>query len=172
MNNRILLNFTIKKFLTHFFNIFFFIFFIISCNSNVYYNYNYSFKNEAWYIDDIKTFNVTIDDTSSLYDVFLNIRNTGIYPYQNLFLFITINAPTNYYYIDTLEILIADEKGKWYGKGIGNNFYQKVLFKRNVKFPYRGIYRFDIQHGMREEKLEGISDIGLLIQKKQIPQKN
>lgn len=145
--------------------------FFISCTSNVYYNEFYSFKKEIWNLDDIKYFNVTIDDTTALYDIYINIRNTGDYPYQNIFLFINVNAPVNYYYSDTFEILLADELGKWYGKGIGNNFSQKVIYKRNVKFPYRGIYRFDIQHGMREENLKGISDIGLLLEKKQIPKK-
>jgi len=144
---------------------------LAGCKTNIYYNKVYSFKNEIWKLEDIKSFNVNIDDTNSLYDIFINLRNTGAYPYQNIFLFITIYAPINYYYTDTLEILLADEMGKWYGKGIGNNFYQKAPFKKNVKFPYRGIYRFDIQHGMRFDELKGISDLGLTIEKKIISQK-
>ncbi|HRR63047.1 MAG TPA: hypothetical protein P5071_04320, partial [Paludibacteraceae bacterium] len=38
---------------------------------------------QGWNKDSVLTFQVNITDTSSLYNVYINIRNRGEYPYQN-----------------------------------------------------------------------------------------
>jgi gliding motility-associated lipoprotein GldH len=66
---------------------------------------------------------------------------------------------------DTLECILADENGKWLGKGTGHIVDNRVPFKRNVIFPDTGKYTFEIEQAMRMEKLPEVYDIGLRIEK-------
>lgn len=121
---------------------------------------------QGWDKDSVLTFQVNITDTSSLYNVYINVRNRGEYPYQNLWLFLNIQPPHDSLFInDTIECYLADVHGKWLGSGVGNVFEMPVLYKQNVCFKESGNYLFQIIHGMRNDILPGISNIGLKIEK-------
>ena len=66
---------------------------------------------------------------------------------------------------DTLEYDLADEKGRWYGKGSGDVHELRLPWRSNVYFPLKGEYVFRIQHGMRSTDLRGVYDFGLRIEK-------
>ena len=66
---------------------------------------------------------------------------------------------------DTVEIILADEHGKWQGKGAASVFTLYYPYQTNIRFPLRGIYTFDIEQAMWIKDLKHISDIGLRIEK-------
>jgi gliding motility-associated lipoprotein GldH len=61
--------------------------------------------------------------------------------------------------------VLAAPDGKWLGKGISGLRDNQVLLRVGLRFPRKGAYLFDFEQAMREENLEGISDIGLRIEK-------
>jgi gliding motility-associated lipoprotein GldH len=73
--------------------------------------------------------------------------------------------PNGKFSTDTLECILADEKGKWLGKGLGDIYDNQIPFKRNVRFPQAGTYVFEIQQGMRSDNIPLIMDVGLRIEK-------
>jgi len=117
----------------------------------------------GWQISNRIGFDVEITDTLSAFDIFFTLRNNNDYPFRNLYLFITVVSPEGYAIKDTLEYQLSDEKGNWFGSGLGDIHDLTVPFKRDVLFPESGSYRFIIEHGMREEELKGIIDIGIRI---------
>ena len=137
---------------------------LISCDRNRIYEENSEIENQVWNLDQSIEFTPIISDTSNVSNVYLNIRNTDEYSYSNLYLFITTTAPTGYWIIDTVEIVMADKRGKWTGSGFGGVYYNQKLFKVNVRFPFPGSYSFKVEHGMRVEDLKGIRDVGLRIE--------
>ena len=137
---------------------------LISCDRNRIFEKNTEIENQVWSLDQSIDFTPLILDTLGVSNVYLNIRNTDEYSYSNLFLFITTTAPTGYWIIDTVEIVMADKRGKWTGSGFGGVFYNQKLFKTDVRFPYPGSYSFKVEHGMRVEDLKGIRDVGLRIE--------
>jgi gliding motility-associated lipoprotein GldH len=120
---------------------------------------------ETWKLSDIAAFKVPITDTLNSNNVVFYIRNSSSYPFRNIFLFVTTTAPDGKIITDTLQYYLADEKGRWYGKGFGDTHELKLPYKTNVFFPIKGIYEFKIQHGMRMENLKGVYDLGLRIEK-------
>lgn len=114
---------------------------------------------------DVSTFKVLITDTLTSNDVIFTIRNGSSYPFRNIFLFVSTTSPGGKKITDTLQYNLADEKGKWYGKGFGDIHELNLPYKTNVYFPLKGTYEFKIQHGMRIEKLKGVYDFGLRIEK-------
>jgi len=136
-----------------------------SCDSKRIFEKNETVPEEGWRINDIKKFEVEIKDPATATHFYVNVRNADGYPYSNLFLFIKTTFPNGKIANDTLECVLADEKGKWLGKGMGDIYDNQIPFKRNVRFPMPGTYLFEIQHGMRAESIPLLMDIGLRIEK-------
>jgi gliding motility-associated lipoprotein GldH len=138
---------------------------LISCNRDVVFTDSKEIKDNKWQLIDIPAFNVTISDTINSNNLFFTIRTGSDYPFRNIFLFVTATSPDGKNLTDTLQYYLADDKGKWYGRGFGDIHELKLPYKSNVFFPARGKYVFKIQHGMRTEGLPGVYDIGLRIEK-------
>jgi gliding motility-associated lipoprotein GldH len=141
------------------------VFLAFSCDRNAVYDRNFAIPHHSWNYEDTFHYYVNIADTSHAHNVYINIRNSENYQYSNIFLFVSTYAPTGYFLKDTFEIKLADKSGKWCGRGVGNIFSLQVPYKMRIKFPYKGIYLFEIQHAMREKNLKGITDVGLRIEK-------
>ena len=141
------------------------LFLLASCNSNVIFSDSRVIKEKTWALTDIPSFKVKITDTINSNNVLFTIRTGSSYPFRNIYLFVTTTSPDGKSITDTLQYNIADEKGKWLGKGFGDIHENNLTYKSNVYFPLKGIYQFNIQHGMRMENLKGVYDIGLRVEK-------
>ena len=93
------------------------------------------------------------------------MRHTESYKYSNLFLFINSYFPEGTYARDTIQLILADQKGKWYGKGFGKIKEYQVMIRQGIVFPVTGIYKIGIEQGMRDNNLQGIEDIGIRIER-------
>ncbi len=143
-----------------------FLFFsLISCDSKRFYEENKSIESGVWLSDNYQSFSVNIDDTLAHYDLYLNVRNDGAYPYSNLYLFIHTFLPGNRNATDTVECQLAEPDGKWRGSGLGSLKFNRFLFQRGMVFPRKGLYRFDLEQAMRVKELKGIRDVGIRIEK-------
>ncbi|MDO9339716.1 MAG: gliding motility lipoprotein GldH [Bacteroidales bacterium] len=136
-----------------------------SCNSNVVYTDSLEMPERTWKLLDIPAFKIPVTDTLNSNNVFFTIRTGSSYPFRNIYLFVTTTSPDGKSITDTLQYNLADEKGKWYGKGFGDIHELNLPYKTNVYFPVKGSYQFKIQHGMRVEDLKGVYDFGLRIEK-------
>jgi gliding motility-associated lipoprotein GldH len=136
-----------------------------SCSRGIVYTESVAIPNKHWLLDFNPQFSAGITDTISNCNILFTIRNSSSYPFRNIFLFVTATSPNGSSITDTLEYMLADEKGKWYGKGIGDVRELTVRYKSNIYFPAKGKYSFTVQHGMRSEDLEGIYDFGMRIVK-------
>ncbi|MFO7851382.1 MAG: gliding motility lipoprotein GldH [Bacteroidota bacterium] len=139
---------------------------LVSCEPGNIYSDSESIPAYTWNAANIITFDVPVEDTTGSYDINLIIRTDNSYPYRNLFLFIETRSPEDVSIKDTLEYFLADEKGNWYGSGLGDVNDLSVPFKTNVRFPMEGTYSFSIQHGMRNKDLDGVTDIGIQVRKR------
>ncbi len=143
----------------------FIILFLTSCDKNRVFEEYKTIPESLWYINNKVSFQVAITDTVSANNLYINIRNSGSYGYSNLFVFLTTYLPDNSVSKDTLECPLADASGKWLGSGLGDIWDNKILFKRNFRFPHSGTYRFEMVQGMRLNPLPMIADVGLRIEK-------
>ena len=90
--------------------------------------------------------------------VYVTIRHNNDYRYCNLWLFV------DYVYsdtvtTDTVECMLSDKFGKWYGSGFGAS-YERVVFACEAS-RLRDLRKIVGWNGMRDDTLRGISDVGL-----------
>jgi gliding motility-associated lipoprotein GldH len=138
---------------------------IWSCDRHRVYEQFVTVKDQTWNSSDIVHFNVNISDTASAHNVYIAVRNTGQYEYSNLFMFVTAFSPNGSKTRDTTEVMLANEHGKWLGKGSAAVYTLYYPYRQNVRFPLRGIYQFDIEQAMWIRNLKHVSHIGLRIEK-------
>lgn len=132
----------------------------------------YKSVGSAWHKDSVVSFDLPILDSAKRYDLFINLRDNNNYPYNNLFLIVTLEKPNGYTKVDTLEYEMAAPDGTLLGDGFTDIKESKLFYKENVRF--RGKYKVNIKQAVRESgkvpgvtQLEGITDIGLRIEKKE-----
>lgn len=145
---------------------------LVACNTNtIYSKYESIDVDNGWSKNEKIKFEVNLEETEPAYNVFVHVRNSEGYPYRNLFLFLHTTYPSGKKVTDTLECLLANEKGEWLGNGAGDLWDNTILFKRNVSFPEKGKYLFEYEQAMRYgdanfiDPLPLILDVGLSIEK-------
>lgn len=139
--------------------------FFVSCSNESIYDKYAPIPGMKWNAKSPVVFNVEIEDTVSAHNVYINIRNSSKYENMNLFLFVHTTAPSGAELVDTFECTLADDRGKWLGRGWGDIYDTRFLYKKQVRFPVKGEYSFEITQAMRTEELLHISDVGLRIDK-------
>ena len=143
----------------------------VACDSNRVFDSYQSVPNK-WNKDSIVSFKVNPPDSINAYNLFVNLRNTNNYKFNNLFLIVEMVFPHGKTVKDTLEYRMADPTGKLLGTGLTDVKENKFWYKEQVIFNEFGEYTVNIQHAMRENgkingvvELEGITDIGFRIEK-------
>lgn len=144
---------------------------LTSCDPNRVYEENIKIPEGIWNVNYPVVFETEIIDTVSLHNVYINVRNTGMYPFSNLCLFLNTTFPDGTTQRDSIECILADERGKWLGSGLGDIWDNQILFSERVKFLQKGTYKFVFEQAQRYgerayiENLPFIMDIGLRIER-------
>lgn len=134
---------------------------IASCDRAAVYDQSVTIPNEKWNVDSLAIFTMPVTDTISAYNLYINLRNTNDYQFQNLYLFVDILAPNGASIRDTFECYLADDHGKWLGKGKGKIYDNRFLYRQSVKFTTKGDYRIQLQQAMRVDDLKGLVNVGM-----------
>ena len=137
---------------------------LFSCNQNSFYHKTDVFPNETWNAATTLAYEFTILDSLQFYNIYVDVRNSTDYPYQNLYLFFTSQFPDGSRFTDTLNCILCDAYGRWTGKGSGRIKENRFTLKSKVRFQQKGDYVFSAQQAMRDDDLKGITDFGITLQ--------
>ena len=107
-------------------------------------------------------------DTSSLYNIYLVLRHSDAYNYNNIWVKGTVQEPG-----DTVLksqrydlVLATNEKG-WLGSGMDDIYEHRVLVQPGTKFRKPGTYSFMLEQVMREDPLKHVLNVGVRVEKAQ-----
>lgn len=118
---------------------------------------------EAWNMKDVIKFDIDMQDSKTPFDFYITLRHNTDYKYSNLYLFVSTTTPKDSTKQDTLQFILADDKGSWLGNGNGSYKSYEFLTGKSYVFVDPGLYSFEFRHAMRDTVLHGISDIGIRI---------
>lgn len=111
-------------------------------------------------------------DSLQPYNVYLNLRNSHQYAYNNIYLIVSLEYPHGKLEVDTLQYRMAYPNGDWMGDGIGSVKENLLWYKENFLFTEKGNYKLSIEQAVREngklegeKSLKGIIDVGYRIEK-------
>jgi gliding motility-associated lipoprotein GldH len=140
---------------------------VSSCTTVDLYEKSVPVPGHAWQNSFRPSFDFTIKDTSSLYQLFLVLRHNEKYSYTNIYINLHVQGPGQ----DTAQKirlnldLATNEKG-WLGTGVDDIYEQR----RPLGTPQplkAGNYKFTVEQLMRDNPLKNILDVGIRVEKKQ-----
>ena len=139
---------------------------LTACNEHTVYHSYQSLPNKGWGKSDTLSFQIPITDSvPTTLRLFAEVRNSIEYPYHDLHLFISQNLQdSTVWRTDTITFCLADSTGRWMGHGWGS-IYQSETFITSVRPLHPANYTIKIMSGMKDEKLQGLSDVGIRIEK-------
>ena len=134
--------------------LFFLVVGFVSCQNENKKEVYHSFNNNTWNTDSIVSFELDNIDTTSSHDLYLMVRHTTNFKFQNLFLFTNFENQQ-----DTLELFMSEKSGRWLGKGFGEIKELKIRIKENVNFKENQDQIFSVEQAMRYEDLEKLINL-------------
>ena len=134
-----------------------------SCTPQEKYHQFQAVAYKGWNKLDTLPFNISTSKQKSL-QLEIHLRNTGEYPYQNLYLLCEENLTDSLTLTkDTIHISLAEPTGRWSGEGIGYFYQSKHNYKVINKPQISSQSQVRISSLMQDSILIGVKDIGLFI---------
>ena len=146
------------------------VFCLFSCDKTRVFD-EYKSVGSAWNTDSIVRFDLPQLELAKPYNLFVNLRNNSNYPFNNLFLLVSLENPEGLVKVDTLEYKMANNDGTLLGEGFSDTKESTLFYKENLKFDKKGQYKISIQQAVRqngkvkgEKELNGVSEVGFRIE--------
>ena len=141
------------------------LFFVHACTTDENVVLNTFEKTDAggWQWQQAKKFTFTVEDSSYYYILSSGLRINSGYNYSNIWLLYKMDGPL-ISQKNQFEIVLSDNTGKWLGQGQGNLISYEKPFTGRMKLK-PGQYTVEIAQNMRDEKLSGVTDVGLKVVK-------
>ncbi len=142
----------------------------ISCDKKRVFD-EYKSVGKTWHKDSIVTFELPKLDSKKNFNLYVNVRDNDDYPFNNLFLIVSLEQPNRKVKVDTLEYQMTNADGTLLGDGFSDIKESKLFYKDKVNFTQKGIYKVHIQQATRQTgkiegvtELPGITDVGFRIE--------
>ena len=121
---------------------------------------------QSWSYDFKPSFTFTITDTSSSYNVYIVVRHTDAYNYNNLWLTVGSKGPGDTVRSQNINIELGNDMKGWEGTGMDDIFeVRKNITPGPVPFKKAGEYTFTVSQIMRENPLLHILNVGIRVEK-------
>jgi gliding motility-associated lipoprotein GldH len=143
-------------------------FFLVACSDGKVYQEYTDFKTRYWLVTDTAKFEFLIQDTTSKYNVYCNIRNSTQYPFSRIFVnfSLTDTLGNNLHKALLNDFLFDPKSGEPLGDtGLGDLYDHRLSVLKNYKFRGAGPYVVRLEQNMRTDSLEGILSIGIGVER-------
>jgi gliding motility-associated lipoprotein GldH len=138
---------------------------ITACSFDVAYEQMEEIDVNGWDYKNPVTFTFDAPDTTNKYNLIFDVRITPDYRYQNLWLFIETTEPDGFVHVDSVNCPLAYPDGRWVGSGMGDLIDNPVLVHHSFTFTKLGEYQFKVKHGMRNNQLPYIQNLGVILKR-------
>jgi gliding motility-associated lipoprotein GldH len=144
-------------------------FFLHACKNIDVFEKNIAIPNMQWQ----NTFNAsgtfTITDTISTYNLYIVLRHTDAYLYNNIWLNAGLQAPGDSgMQFQKINLSLGNDATGWEGVGMNDIWeVRKLISGKPKRFINTGDYNFSIAHLMRDNPLQHIISAGLRLEKAQ-----
>ncbi len=141
------------------------IFFVLSgCGPNYIFDQKKDIQDLAWSYNDTLNFEIDIQDTLKIYNLYLDIEHSIDYPFQNIYTQIYTQFPSGKRIKERLPIDFSEKSGKWIGDCSNDICTLRVNIQKGAFFNALGKHKITVEQFMRDNPLKGIKSIALRIE--------
>lgn len=121
---------------------------------------------QAWFYNIQPSFTFNITDTTASYNVFIVLRHTDTYAYNNIWLAVGSQVPGDTLHTQNINMGLGNDTKGWEGTGMDDIYeVRKNITSGPVTFKKAGRYTFTLAQVMRENPLLHILNIGIRVEK-------
>lgn len=138
-----------------------------SCGHIDMYEKTVTIPGHAWKSDFKPVFDIAITDTASSYKVYLVLRHTEKYGYNNIYLNLGIQGPGQDSVTKIRREVTLASNDRWRGEGMDDIYEHREVIGQlgDTRVLTPGIYHFTLEQIMREDPLEHVLDVGVRVEK-------
>lgn len=156
-----------------FFNLFFFCLAAIvivgatSCRQVAIFEKNTPIPDYEWSSGFAAKGNFEITDTLSSYNIYIVLRHTDAYEFNNIWLNVGLQSPGDSLFFQKVDLSLGSDAAGWEGTGMNDIWEVRKPLALNKRFKKNGEYQFSIFHIMRQNPLKWVMSAGLRVEKVQ-----
>ena len=144
----------------------FFLLLLSSCQPIDLYEKDTVIPKYQWQSDFSVTGNFIITDTLTPFNIYVVLRHTDAYRYNNIWLRIGLQTPGDSMRYQKQDLQLGNDANGWEGTGMNDIWeVRKLLNEEPRRFKKAGAYNFSIVQIMREDPLLHIMSAGLRLEK-------
>lgn len=136
-----------------------------SCSTIDLYEKNVAIPSHKWQSSYKPEFTFIIKDTTSSYQVFFIIRHTEKYNYNNIWINLYSQPPSDTLHKVPYELQLATNEKGWLASGLDDIYEHRIQLTDEIKLK-AGEYKLRLENIMREDPLMNVLSVGLRVEKK------
>lgn len=137
-----------------------------SCKTVDVFERNISIPNHQWDQAFTPVISFNISDTVSLYNIYVTLRHSYAYNYNNIWLNLNFQLPGDTVKQQKVDILLADNNKGWLGTGMDDLFeVRRLITPEPYRFKNSGECTFTLEQIMRENPLKHVMNAGIRVEK-------
>lgn len=107
-----------------------------------------------------------ISDTTALYNIYVTLRHTHAYNYNNIWLHVNYQLPGDTLKKQRVDIPLADNNKGWLGTGMDDIYeVRRLITPQPYRFKNSGDCTFTLEQIMRENPLKYVMNAGIRVEK-------
>ena len=139
---------------------------LTACSKIDVFEKNLAIPGHRWQYSLQPVFDFTISDTTAQYNLYVVLRHTDAYRYNNIWLNIGSQSPADTMRYQRFDLRLGTDASGWEGNGMDDIWELRTsVTKGPFKFNKAGNYKFSIAQVMRENPLAEIISVGVRVEK-------
>lgn len=138
--------------------------FFFGCKEDFYFEESKELPSSQWTYQDTLNFTFQVVDTSTIYNLYLDIDHATEYPFQNVYLKVATRFPSGKRIKEQLPINFAEKTGRWYGKCDSEWCKLRVNLQQGAFFNELGDHTITLEQFMRVDPLPGIKGLSIKLE--------
>ncbi len=135
-----------------------------SCNTIDVYEHSLPLTKHEWDSNTKLNFTCTIKDTAAYYNIYLVLRHTESYHFNNIWINFSAVFPKDTTISERLSIQLASGNG-WLGTSMDDIIEQRLVINKQPVRLNEGTYKFSLLQVMREDPLQNVLNAGIRVEK-------
>lgn len=140
---------------------------LASCRQVAVFEKNTPIPDYKWSLGYAAKGSFEITDTLSSYNIYIVLRHTDAYEFNNIWLNVGLQSPGDSLFFQKVDLPLGSDAGGWEGTGMNDIWEVRKPLALNKRFRKNGEYQFSIFHIMRQDPLKWVMSAGLRVEKNQ-----
>ena len=143
--------------------------FITACNwTTGVFEKNMEFNDHEWQSSVRPDISFEINDTVSLYNIYIVVRHTDAYNFNNMYVRVAVKEPgSGLGKTGDYDLELATNGKGWIGTAMDDIYDARLLIQPKTRFRKTGIYHITLEQLMREDPLKNVLSAGLRVERDQ-----